>query len=311
MAKRKNKKGWLFFGAGKKKRTKAQKKQRSQAIKTTTWIFTFLVLAVGVAVGFIFFDRYVKNELKDPTQKLQLELVDLPGWLGKELEAEIVSNAVSGIYDIDSDAIAQTVGENLAEVAWLDDVNIRLGTESIIVNAKYRKPIGLIRAVGRKYYVDSDMVLLDYVPIENLAIVEITGVPSQVLTWRMIGTQWARDDLAAALELLKLIAEMDTELTNIPPLLPEIKSIDVSNYNGRRSSRQSHIVFYANDGTEIRWGAEKGSWHKYLEARDEEKLTLLYNTYEQMGTLALKSSHKATFIDLTRPQSLSLPIDRY
>ncbi|MDD5134760.1 MAG: hypothetical protein PHP01_05060, partial [Phycisphaerae bacterium] len=89
------------------------------------------------------------------------------------------------------------------------------------------------------------------------------------------------------------------------------RSIDMSNFNGRRNKSQPHIVFYAKDGTEIRWGAQKGQWQRYLEAKDEEKLTLLYNTYQEFGTVQLKAAQKGSFIDLTKPQTLSLPIDRY
>jgi len=94
-------------------------------------------------------------------------------------------------------------------------------------------------------------------------------------------------------------------------LLAEISSIDMSNFNGRRSTSQAHIVFYAKDGTEIRWGSQKGQWHKNLEARDEEKLAILYNTYKELGTIQVRAAQKGSFIDLTRPQNLSLPIDRY
>ncbi|GAG56655.1 unnamed protein product, partial [marine sediment metagenome] len=79
-----------------------------------------------------------------------------------------------------------------------------------------------------------------------------------------------------------------------------------------RSSRKPHIVLHAKDGTEIRWGAEKGKWHLHLEAKDEEKLALLYNTYEAMGTLQLRAGHKGSYIDLMKPQkTVPLPIDRY
>jgi hypothetical protein len=104
---------------------------------------------------------------------------------------------------------------------------------------------------------------------------------------------------------------MDSRVVPDKPLLAEIKSIDMSNFNGRRSKSQPHIVFYAKDGTEIRWGAQKGAWQRYLEAKDEEKLTLLYNTYQEFGTVQLKAAQKGSFIDLTKPQTLSLPIDRY
>jgi hypothetical protein len=50
---------------------------------------------------------------------------------------------------------------------------------------------------------------------------------------------------------------------------------------------------------------------KNLEAKDEEKLTILYNTYAELGTIQIRAAPKGSFIDLTKPQTLSLPIDKY
>ena len=104
---------------------------------------------------------------------------------------------------------------------------------------------------------------------------------------------------------------MDAQIQPEKPLLAEIQTIDVSNFNGRRNASQPHIVLYAKDGTEIKWGARIGQWHKNLEAKDEEKLAMLYNTFKELGTIQIRAAQKGTFLDLTRQQNLSLPIDRY
>lgn len=311
MAKRKKKTSWFGFGSG-KKRTKVQKKQRTQAARTTLLIFAVIVIVVAVVVGFIFLDRYGKSATGSHEKIGRLKLVNVPGWVGQDLRAKIISAVGSSSDDFKlTSSTAAKVGQRLSEMAWLYDVKVRLSDTSVVVNAGYRKPIATIRSAERLYYIDKKMVVLDYVPMEKIATPEIIGIPGNVITWRSIGNLWARDDLAAAIELLDLLGRMDDEVAPDAPLLFEIKSVDVSNYDGRRKSKKPHIVFYAIDGTEIRWGARKGAWHKYLEATDEEKLTILYNTYEQMGSLQLKSANRVSYIDLTQPQSLALPIDRY
>jgi hypothetical protein len=295
-----------------KKLTQTEKKQRYQAVRITIIIFVFIAVFVAAGVGFIFLDKYVKSNLNLNEKKIPMQLVDFPPWGSDELKRKIESMASKSpdAFKPTETAAIQT-GENLQTLAWLYDVKVRVNNEAVIVSAKYRKPVGLIKASEGQYFIASDLVILDYIPVNKLPIVEITGVPSHLLTWRAVGTKWQSDDVVAAVELLALLERMDREVVPDKPLLAEIKSIDMSNFNGRRSSSQPHIVLYAKDSTEIRWGAQKGAWQRYLEAKDEEKLTLLYNTYEELGTVQLRAAQKGSFIDLTKPHSLSLPIDKY
>ena len=295
-----------------KKLTKIEIKQRSHAVKTTIVIFGVIAISVAVAVGFIFLDRYVKSHLSLNEKTVPIHLLDFPEWGSEELKQKIVSTAAGDSRDLSlSEAAAMRIGENIQTFAWLYDVKVQIGNQAIVINAQYRKPVALIESPDQQYLIASDLVVLDYVNISKLPIVEITGVPAHLLTWRSVGTKWDSEDVVAAVELLALLDRMDKEVVPDRPLLAEIKSIDMSNFNGRRSKSQPHIILYAKDGTEIRWGAQKGAWQRYLEAKDEEKLTLLYNTYQEMGTVQLRAAHKGSFIDLIKPQSLSLPIDRY
>ena len=314
MARRKRKtKSSLFSFPSRKKKTKAQRKQRSEAIRLTLMIFTVLVVLVATGIGLIFLERYNKPYSKMGKEIDKLELIDEPFWVSEELRSKIVNAAMPMRDDLILDEnTARVVAGNLATVVWLADVKVRVTNKAIQIGARYRKPLALIKASGKSYYVDNEFVLLDHVPINKLAIVEIKGARYGQETRPAAGSSCRSDDIAAAITLLELLNKMDVEVSPEKPLLYEIDSIDVSNYNGRKSSRQPHIVLYAKDGTEIQWGAEKGKWHLHLEARDEEKLALLYNTYEAMGTLQLRSNHKGNFVDLRKPQkSVSLPIDRY
>lgn len=306
---KKEKKFW--FGSG-KKLTKTEKKQRSHAFKNTVIIFSFIAIFVAIAVGFVFFDRYVKGNLELNEKTVNIQLAGFPDWGSDELKEKIISTAIGSLKDLmPSETTAARIGENIQLFSWLYNTRVLVGNQAITIDARYRKPVAMAASANEKYLIASDMVVLDFVNIAKLPIVEITGVPTHLLTWRSVGTKWNSEDVAAAVELLALLESMDSRVVPDKPLLAEIKSIDMSNFNGRRKASQPHIVFYAKDGTEIRWGAKKGEWQRHLEAKDEEKLTLLYNTYQEFGTVQLKAAQKGSFIDLTKPQTLSLPIDRY
>ncbi|OHB54382.1 MAG: hypothetical protein A2Y12_05775 [Planctomycetes bacterium GWF2_42_9] len=305
----KSKKSWFGF---KKKLTKTEKKERSKAVRNTLIIFSIIIVAVGLVIGFIYQERFVKQSYHFGEKQLDLEITNAPDWISPELDREIGESAKKGgdIFIL-NEATARRVGENLRPLAWLYNVQVSVGSKSIVVNADFRKPIALVTANDGWYYLDEKAVVLDYVPVSKLTIVEISGVPAHQLSARSIGETWQREDVTAAIELIELLDKMDKQVQPNKPLLAEIKSIDMSNFNGRRSTSQPHIVFYAKDGTEIRWGARIGQWHKNLEAKDEEKLAILYNTYKEYGTIQIRAAQKGSFIDLTRPQNLNLPIDRY
>jgi hypothetical protein len=141
----------------------------------------------------------------------------------------------------------------------------------------------------------------------NLPIVRVTGLS---MTTRIPppGEVWQLDDLAAGVAILERLDRMDKLVTPDRQLLYEIDRIDVSNFNGRRSSRKPHIVLYTRDDTEIIWGAEIGTWQRYLEATDEEKLAKLYGYYKEHGSLL----NGVKYINLRDPQeTVPRPVDKY
>ena len=282
-------------------------------MRLTAMIFIVLVVLGATGVGLVFLERYVNGNSTTTESLGRLEFPGQPYWVNRRLRDKIVAAAVPSSGNlILNESTARIIAENLLKVVWLDDIKVRVTNEAIQVGARYRRPLALIKVSGKNFYLDDEFVLLDYVPINELTIVEIEGARSGYISRPIIGSSYRADDIAAAVTLLELLTKMDAEVAASQPLLDEIASIDISNYNGRQKSSKPHIVLYAKDGTEIWWGAEKGKWHLHLEAKDEEKLAMLYNTYETIGTLQLRSNHKGSFVDLTRPQkSLSLPIDRY
>ena len=275
---------------------------------------TLKVLAVvcalaAVVTGFVFLERYVKRAVPVSESSAPLELVDVPAWVNEPLKEKIYTAA--GAYGEDlklNEDAAQSAQQNIeAMVAWLDEVKVQTTHDRLLIEARWRKPLALVKLGRHKFYVDARLVVLDFVPMPNLPIVRIKGL-SAATKVPPPGEVWQCDDLAAGVIILAKLDQMDKSVAPDKPLLYEIDSIDVSNFNGRKNSQLPHIVLYTKDDTKIIWGAEFGTWQRYLEAKDEEKLAKLYAYYKEYGSL----SGGVKYINLRDPQdNISQPIDKY
>jgi len=267
-------------------------------------------LLAAIAIGFVFLNKYVKKTVPVSERIGCLELVGVPAWLNEPLKEKIYAAARANGEDLKLDEeAAVSVQQNIETlVAWLDKVKVQTTHDSIQVRALWRKPLALVKLGLRKFYVDADLVVLDFVPMPNLPIVEVKGLPV-VPRIPLPGQVWRRGDLAAAVAILDRLNRMDKLVTPDKPLLNEIGSIDVSNFNGRQNSRAPHIRLYAKDNTEIIWGAEYGKWQRHLESTDKQKIAKLYEHYREYGTLL----NGAKYINLCDPQDdiIPLPIDKY
>jgi hypothetical protein len=293
----------------------APKKKKLRKKITVPHLMFFLKVTVAVAafivigVGFTLLNDYVKNRRSVSDKTALLELVNPPAWLSEELKEKIYAAAVAGGEDLKLDEeAARSVQQNLEKyAAWLDETVVQATHESLRIEAKWRKPIALVKLGMLKVYVDSELVVLDFLEMEKLPIVEVKGLPLTVKV-PPAGSVWQRDDLAAAVELLVQLNRMDNLVTPEKPLLYEIDNIDVSNFNGRRDNRLSHIILYTTDNTEIIWGAEVGTWQRHLESTDEDKLAKLYGHYKEYGTLL----GNIKYINLRDPvDNIPQPVDKY
>jgi hypothetical protein len=273
----------------------SKQSRTNEQLDFTTFLkaFVFGCAIAAIAVGLYFADKHIRYA--KPAATGTLELVDVPEWIYPELRTKVLLAAGSQTFKLDENA-AQKVAENLVSFAWLDNVVVQTTHDRILIKARWRKPLALIKTGLTKFYIDADKVVLDFMPLPTLSIVMIRGV--MVSTMPPIGQVLERDDLD----------RMDQDLVPDKPLLREIESIDVSNFNGREDSRAPHIVLYAKDRTQIIWGAEIGAWSQYMEAKDEDKLAKLYSYYSEHGSLL----GGAKYINLRDPQDkIPLPIDKY
>jgi len=273
-------------------------------------ILAVIGVFVAVGAGLMFLDKYVKKAASASRPVLDIELVDPPAWFNQPLAEKIRAAVMAGRENVRVDEnTARSVQASLESgLAWLHNVKVQAAANRILIQkADYRKPIALIRLGLQRFYVDADLVVLDFVEMPNLPLVQVKGL-SPITRVPSAGQVWQRDDLAEAVALLVRLNRMDELVTPDKPLLAEIDRIDVSNFRGREDKRFPHIVLYAKDNTEIIWGAEMGTWTQHFEAKDEEKLAKLYDYYKQRGSLL----NGAKYINLRDPQSnISLPTDRY
>ena len=297
-----------LFSALKRKKKKKQASWVGPGLKAILKVLAVVCFLGGAALGLLFLEEYVRP----PEGTFYLELVGVPAWVDAQLKKKVrdVAESSGGDVRFDDDAALSVRRSIEKQIAWLDDVKVRAKQDGLRVEGRWRKPLALIRTdLVEPRYVDSQQVVLDYVPLPGLPIVEVVGL-ANTIDMPHPGKVWLCDDLAAATTILGRMNQMDKSFTPDKPLLFEIDRIDVRNFNGRRDEGEPHIVLYTKDNIQIIWGAEWGKWQQHLESTDQEKLAKLWGHYRQHGTLS--DGVKYIYINLRDPQDkIPLPIDKY
>ena len=284
---------------------------------------TLLCVCVFIAVlaGFALLEGYVKKQsaISQGTRTIEIA-VETPTWLTDEIKNRVYAAAASEVNNGgDDENIAASVQRDIQQtVPWLNDARVQITHNSIRISGQWRKPIALVttdpprppsgqvEAGKNKFYLDTDLVVLDYVPLKNLSVVTVSGLEFAKKT-PTPGEVWQGEDLAAGLAVLNRMERMDATVSPKKPLLSEVNRIDVGNFDGRRNKKEPHIVLFTKDNTQIIWGAEIGTWQRHLESPDDDKLAKLYTYYQQHGTLS-----GVKYINLRDPrQTIYLPVDKY
>jgi len=309
VGRKKTKAGRISFKLGIPKRKTRRKHLSRPGLKAALISAAVLCVVAAIGFGFVLLDKYVARRAPVSRAALVPKLLDVPEWVSERLKEKVVVTAqmdTTGAY-LGADT-ARTIQQNIkSAIVWLDEVRVQVTNENILISANWRKPLVLVKAGDRTVYLDADMVVLDYLEMPKLPIVKIKGLLFET-PLPQPGRVWKSNDAAAAVALADRLDRMDKSVAGDKPLLCEIERIDVSNFNGREDERSAHIVLYTKDNTEIIWGAELGTWQRYLEATDEEKLTNLYAYYKEHGSLL----GGAKYINLQYSQTrVSLPVDKY
>jgi len=271
-------------------------------------VLKLLAAVVVIAAAVIGLLTIEKRLTESPQQAAYIELIGVPEWASEQLQQRVSDAALANGQDLrlDEDA-AVAIQNNIASlVPWLAEPKVHVTHNSIQIRGRWRTPLAIVSHRQKEFYISSDLVVLDYVPIPELHFVRLTGLKPPTGNPKP-GDTWQGDDLAAALVILTRIERMDYALMLEKPLLHEIDSVDVGNFEGRKSTRQPHVLLYSKEKTQIIWGAELGAWARHLEATDEEKLAKLFAYYEEYGTFS-----GVKYINLRDPQQyVPLPVDKY
>lgn len=305
MARRKSKKSGLFSFFSKSKKRNRTKTEINWRV--TFSILGMIVITAGIGAGLFYLNRYV-NRIRLGREVESVKLMGVPDWVNRRLEEKLYDTALAGLDVLKiNEQTARVVQQNIeANFHWLDNPVVQVKNDTVQISGEWRKPLGLVKIGSDKFYIDSELVVLNFIPEPQLPIVRIRGLGGYDIPGA--GNAWTRQDLAAAIEILSRLDKMDRMVTPDNPLLAEIETIDVSNFNGRDNKDFAHIIMYARDNTEIIWGAELGSWQRNLEATDQEKIGRLYNYYKEKGTLL----GNVKYIDLRNLQDkIYQPIDKY
>ena len=326
MARRKKKKkGGLLSFFSKKKKKKRSKRKNSDSfmtgLKVALSIMFLTILVAGGAIGLIYMDRFV-NVHQTQNKTLPVNLYyhgQKPEWLQQEWYDVIYSTA-GGRELSRSKNLAREIQGRLAQIPWLYNTTVKINSDEIGIISDYRRPVGLVRlGRSRKVYLDIDMTVLDYIPVNSIPVIEISGLASTQVPEP--GQQWLAEDAVAAVELLNLLYMADfhfrQERENVTvsspekkipekPLLNEIESINVSNFAARKSRSAPNIVLTVVDGTKVHWGAAWNQANVYFEADEKDKLARLYQFFmDHHSTLG----GAAKYIELRWPQD-SIPRPR-
>ena len=209
------------FGGSGKKRAKTSRQPLN-----LKYAFRILALAAVFACiwfGFLFLDKYVKTAIRLEEKQGSLYLVDVPLWVNEPLKVKIYNAARADGEDLKLDAdAAWSIQQNIKDlVAWLEEVKVQTTSDRFLIKAKWRKPLALVKYGLHKYYVDANLVLLDFVPALNLAVAKVTGLKFKTKP-PYAGEIWQLEDLDAAIRILTKLEQMDKALTPDKPLLNDI-----------------------------------------------------------------------------------------
>ncbi len=147
-------------------------------LKIVLVIMFLTLLVAGGSVGMVYLDEHIKTLVSKQKPDGSLHLIAAPPWLNQELEDMLVKTAGGRRFPL-NDSSAQMVAERLSRFSWLDNVRVQTTPDYINVTAEYRRPLGMVKGNReRKVYLDSQMRVLDYLPLTAIPIPEIKGLSS-------------------------------------------------------------------------------------------------------------------------------------
>ena len=278
-------------------------RSKSTSAKTTRGTgairrFTLRALLAGaflgsVGYGFHTLRHYVEHRHAFPRQQLGIIIKDRPVWMSHELALQIANEIrPAGLHSAMDHQVLRDVTDGLLHNPWVRSVRQvrrvfnKAPGDAIEVDCEYRTPVALVHCANQLVLVDEDgyklpekypasqppRIMFDAQGHVNIRIID--GV--HALPPYLDGQRWSGDDLRAGLQIARLLhGKAYTE---------EIHRINVSNFAGRRNSRDPQITLVTKHKTEIRWGEPLDVAFR-IEKSPAEKLQRLASLHQRYGRL--------------------------
>jgi hypothetical protein len=243
------------------------------------------LLVVAVLLGRWHIARDPASSSQPPTVVLR----DRPVWMTEFLANQIARAAspAEPSSAFDQEAL-RSIHKRLQANPWVKQVKQvrraygRAPGDTIEIDCEFRAPVALVHWGDYYWLVDGEAAKLpEQFSAANLP--QLLRGPGRQMNIRIIegirqpppetGRSWLGDDLAAGLDLVKLLYGQ--------PYTDEIIGVDVSNYDGRVDPLQAQLVLVTRYGTEIHWGQPVNSREAFPELSPGQKLAHLRNVYDE------------------------------
>jgi hypothetical protein len=257
--------------------------------------------AILIGVGLYQLRKSVANSIAMQTEPPRVVIKNRPAWMSPLLHDDLCAAARPARPQsaLDRDALRQAVEalrSNPASAPWIREVRqVRLlygrrPGDTLEIDCEFRTPVAVVRWQDRYYLVDNEGCALPkpYAPEQlasvlygrdhriNIRIVEgVAGGPP------LPGQKWQGDDLAAGLDLVKLLGTPQYRA-----FTEEIVKVNVANHGGRLDAREAHLVLATNHTpeTQVRWGrAVRAADAMVAEVPPTQKIEYLYRVFQEYG----------------------------
>lgn len=258
-----------------------------------------LIFGGAVVSGFYYMERYVEDITRKRQVGLTVEYPNPPKWASPQLIEEICLS--SGIRSDDfllDKNLTSKWSENLAQNPWVKKVRQvhKSYTGLVKIDCELRQPVASVQGSGKVYYMDEEGVIL---PMMKLVepyghVISLRGVNSSL---PKVGQKATGADLAAGLQVLTMIRQVDQKLSWQEQLWGDLAVLDVNNYAGRVNKMESHLTLMTKNNTPIYWGVDVDRTMSFYEAPVKVKLENLYRhalarPLDQYTSIDLRSMRK-------------------
>jgi hypothetical protein len=255
------------------------------------------LLGVALLLGGLVFlvqvtRKYDEEQAAAPSGPLRIALVNKPVWMSDFLAQQIadtIPKTSSSAFD--HELLLKSVAA-LKKNPWVAGVNqVRRvygdqPGDTLEVDCDFRAPVALVKWGPAYSLIDNDGYLLPE-QYTDAQLEKITVGRDGRTCLRVIegvrqpppemGHKWAGTDLAAGLDLVKLLYGR--------LFVDEITRIDVSNFAGRINRGDPQLVMVTRYGTQVWWGRPLNAKDFFVEVSPARKLEMLRAVVQKEGRI--------------------------